>query len=110
MRLSDMIHLVPGGVAGIGTSSGTSFGPFQLHVGGGLGDVFLKQTGFPLTNATIPQQIDFALDQAAKGGWGCGVGLLGILMLGLLFVTFAAVFSLFGFVAAFSNIAYAMAR
>jgi hypothetical protein len=58
---------------------GTSFGPFQLHYKnnipglslGGLGDVFTKQTGLDARDpSTVKQQIDFALDQAAKGGWG----------------------------------------
>jgi hypothetical protein len=58
---------------------GTSFGPFQLHYKnnipglslGGLGDVFTKQTGLNARDpSTTRQQIDFALDQAAKGGWG----------------------------------------
>lgn len=59
---------------------GSSFGPFQLHYGnvagggnkvGGLGDVFTKTTGLNARDpSTIPQQIDFSLDQAAKGGWG----------------------------------------
>ena len=60
--------------------NGSSFGPFQLHYGnvaaggnrvGGLGDVFTKTTGLNARDpSTIPQQIDFSLDQAAKGGWG----------------------------------------
>lgn len=59
---------------------GSSFGPFQLHYGGiagggmatsGLGDVFTRQTGLDARDpSTVHQQIDFALDQAASGGWG----------------------------------------
>lgn len=57
---------------------GTSFGPFQLHYknnipglsNGGLGDEFTKSTGLDARNPdTIKQQIDFALDQALRGGW-----------------------------------------
>lgn len=59
---------------------GSSFGPFQLHYGGvasggnavsGLGDQFTAQTGLHANDpSTIPAQIDFALDNAAKNGWG----------------------------------------
>ncbi len=59
---------------------GSSFGPFQLHYGGvarggnavgGLGDEFTKATGLDARDpATWRQQVDFSLDQAAKGGWG----------------------------------------
>jgi uncharacterized membrane protein YgcG len=57
----------------------SSFGPFQLHIGGlvsgpdsvaGLGDAFQKLTGEKASNpATWADQIDFALDNAAKNGW-----------------------------------------
>lgn len=48
----------------------TSYGPFQLLVGGGLGDKFIEQTGLdPRDESTVFKQVDFALDQAAKGGW-----------------------------------------
>lgn len=59
---------------------GSSFGPFQLHYGGvasggmavsGLGDEFTKATGLDARDpSTVKAQVDFALDQAAKGGWG----------------------------------------
>lgn len=59
---------------------GSSFGPFQLHYGnvaaggnrvGGLGDTFTKQTGFDARDpSTWQAQVDFSLDQAARGGWG----------------------------------------
>lgn len=59
---------------------GSSFGPFQLHYGGvasganavgGLGDEFTKVTGLHARDpSTWKQQVDFSLDQAAKGGWG----------------------------------------
>lgn len=49
---------------------GTSFGPFQLHYGGGLGDIFTKQTGLHASDPnTQKQQIDFALDWAKTHGW-----------------------------------------
>lgn len=48
----------------------TSYGPFQLLVGGGLGDKFQEIYGVsPEDRSTWRQQIDFALDQAAQGGW-----------------------------------------
>ncbi len=60
MRISDMIYLVLGGVAGIGTSTAGRVSVLQLHVGGGLGDIFLKQ---PSTNqCDHPAAIDFTLD------------------------------------------------
>ncbi len=59
---------------------GSSFGPFQLHYGGiagggnavgGLGDEFTKVTGLHARDpSTWKAQVDFSLDQAAKGGWG----------------------------------------
>lgn len=48
----------------------TSYGPFQLLVGGGLGDKFQKTYGkSPADPSTVYNQIDFALDEAAQGGW-----------------------------------------
>jgi hypothetical protein len=48
----------------------TSYGPYQLLVGGGLGDKFQKVYGkSPSDPSTLNQQIDFALDEAAQGGW-----------------------------------------
>lgn len=68
------------GRGGYSGDQGSSFGPFQLHYGGvapggnrvaGLGDEFTKATGLDARNPeTWKQQVDFALDQAAKGGWG----------------------------------------
>ncbi len=58
---------------------GTSFGPFQLHYknnipglsNAGLGDEFTKATGLHARDPnTVKQQVDFALDQALRGGWG----------------------------------------
>ena len=50
---------------------GTSHGAFQLHTGGGLGDAFRKETGLdPADPANEKATIDFALKNAAKGGWG----------------------------------------
>lgn len=49
----------------------TSYGPYQLLVGGGLGDAFKAKYGLdPRDPSTAKQQIDFALDEASKGGWG----------------------------------------
>jgi hypothetical protein len=60
--------------------NGSSFGPFQLHYGGvapggnrvaGMGDDFTRATGLDARDqSTWRQQVDFALDNAAKGGWG----------------------------------------
>jgi hypothetical protein len=50
---------------------GTSFGPFQLHYGGGQGDIFTKKTGLNARDpSTWKAQVDFSLDQAKAGGWG----------------------------------------
>lgn len=66
-----------------GGDGNSSFGPFQLHYGGinpqmphgGLGDEFTKKTGLDARNSsTWKQQIDFALDQVRKGGWGPWMG------------------------------------
>lgn len=58
---------------------GSSFGPTMLHYGGmapggnrvaGLGDEFTKVTGLDARDpSTWREQIDFSLDQVAKGGW-----------------------------------------
>ena len=48
-----------------------SYGPFQLYMGGGLGNRFQATTGKHPSDATSWKQgVDFALDEAAKGGWG----------------------------------------
>lgn len=48
----------------------TSYGPYQLLVGGGLGDKFIRETGLdPRDPATERAQIDFALKEAKAGGW-----------------------------------------
>ncbi|MFA5058639.1 MAG: peptidoglycan-binding protein, partial [Opitutaceae bacterium] len=54
----------------------TSYGPFQLKVGnGGLGDVFSQTTGLDPSNPlTAYAQVDFALDHAARNGWGSWYG------------------------------------
>src|SRR5579864_5765859 len=50
--------------------NGTSFGAFQLHTGGGLGDKFKKETGLdPADPKNEKATIDFALKEASKGGW-----------------------------------------
>jgi hypothetical protein len=63
---------------------GTSFGDYQLHYGGraggalassGMGDDFTKSTGLDASNPTTwKSQIDYALDHAAKSGWGAWYG------------------------------------
>lgn len=51
-----------------------SWGPFQLYRGGGLGNEWEKTYGKDLRSAndatSIQQQIDFAMQNAAKSGWG----------------------------------------
>lgn len=52
-----------------------SFGPFQLYKGGGLGNEFMARTGLdPAHAANGPAGVDFALDHAAKNGWGAWYG------------------------------------
>lgn len=68
------------GRSGYAGDQNSSFGPFQLHYGGvapggnrvpGLGDEFTRTTGLDARDpGTWKQQVDFSLDQAAKGGWG----------------------------------------
>lgn len=48
----------------------TSYGPFQLRIGGGLGDAALKAGVDPRDPNQWKKGVDFALDQAAQGGWG----------------------------------------
>lgn len=61
-----------------------SYGPFQLFMKGGLGNKFMKQTGKdPRDPDTWRDQVDFALDEAAKGGWGPWHGWKGLPRAGL---------------------------
>lgn len=47
-----------------------SYGPFQLYMGGGLGNRFQKATGLhPSDPAAGKAAIDFALDEVARDGW-----------------------------------------
>lgn len=50
-----------------------SFGPFQLFIGGGLGNDYERLTGRKLVNDNteegITKQVQFALDMAVKKGW-----------------------------------------
>lgn len=56
-----------------------SFGDFQLFMGGGLGNKFQNQTGHdPRDQSTWKAQIDFALDEARKSGWGAWHGWKGL--------------------------------
>ena len=49
----------------------TSYGAFQLHTGGGLGDEFRKATGLdPADPKNEKATIDYALKKASQGGWG----------------------------------------
>lgn len=48
-----------------------SYGPFQLYMGGGMGNQFQRATGLhPSDPNAAKAGIDFALDQAKAGGWG----------------------------------------
>lgn len=50
---------------------GTSFGAFQLHVGGGLGDVFQRETGLdPRDPKNERAMIDWTLRNVRRYGWG----------------------------------------
>lgn len=52
-----------------------SYGPFQLYMGGGLGNNFLEQTGLdPRDPTTWQKQVDFALGHAKNNGWGSWYG------------------------------------
>jgi hypothetical protein len=52
-----------------------SYGPFQLYMEGGLGNEMEKATGLsPSDPRNWQPSVDFALDQAAKGGWGPWAG------------------------------------
>lgn len=71
---------------------GTSFGPFQLHYknnipglsNSGLGDEFTKRTGKHASDpSTWQHQVDFALDEAKKSGWGAWHGWKGLPSAGL---------------------------
>lgn len=49
----------------------TSFGAFQLHVGGGLGDEYYKQTGrHPSDPANEDDMIEWTAKNLARTGWG----------------------------------------
>ncbi|MET0651206.1 MAG: hypothetical protein ABWY63_01725, partial [Hyphomicrobiaceae bacterium] len=47
-----------------------SYGPFQLYMGGGLGNRALEAGIDPRNPAQWREAIDFALEEAAKKGWG----------------------------------------
>ncbi|GJD63750.1 hypothetical protein [Methylobacterium frigidaeris] len=59
-----------------GGDNGMSFGPYQLYYGGGLGNEFSKKhPGLHASDkSTYKQQVDFALEHAAKNGWGSWYG------------------------------------
>lgn len=61
-----------------------SWGPFQLFMGGGLGNKFQKDTGMnPRDPSTWKAQVDFSLDEASKSGWGAWHGWKGLPRAGL---------------------------
>ncbi|WP_416065420.1 phage tail length tape measure family protein [Rhizobium sp. ZK1] len=52
-----------------------SFGPFQLYKGGGLGNLFMRQTGLdPALAANGPAATDWSLRYASQNGWGSWYG------------------------------------
>ena len=51
-----------------------SWGPFQLHTGGGLGDEFQMKVGDPRDPKTWKENIEFALNKVVEGGWGPWMG------------------------------------
>ncbi|MBX3583552.1 MAG: hypothetical protein KF810_16830 [Rhizobiaceae bacterium] len=52
-----------------------SYGPFQLYMGGGLGNEFQQATGMhPGDRNAWQKAIDFALDKAKENGWGAWYG------------------------------------
>ena len=56
---------------GAGGDGGTSDGPYQLHVGGGLGDEYQRKFGRSIHDKRYwRDQVDFALGKAREGGWG----------------------------------------
>lgn len=48
----------------------TSYGPFQLRIGGGLGDIALSKGIDPRKEEFWRQGVDLALSTAGKQGWG----------------------------------------
>lgn len=59
--------------SGLGSRGGfeDSWGPYQLYMGGGLGNEMQAQTGLdPRDQNNWKAGIDFALDKAKSGGWG----------------------------------------
>ena len=52
----------------------SSYGPFQLYTGGGLGNEYEEKYGVDLRDDNTPEgiqrQIDFALNKAVEKGWG----------------------------------------
>jgi hypothetical protein len=52
-----------------------SYGPFQLYMGGGLGNEMQAKTGIdPSDPANWQQGVDYALGHASKNGWGAWYG------------------------------------
>ena len=79
LRGSTPTHMTPG-------DKGTSFGPFQLHYKsrvpgltlGGLGDAYTRETGHHASDAQHwKEQIDFAMKNARRSGWGAWHGRIG---------------------------------
>jgi hypothetical protein len=62
------------GAEGLGNyvgDNGTSFGAPQLHIGGGLGDTFQRETGLnPADQANEAAMIDWSMRNLSKTGWG----------------------------------------
>ncbi len=54
-------------------TGGVSVGPFQLYMGGGLGNVFKRKYGAPCAG-NWRQQVVFSLDYASRNGWSAWHG------------------------------------
>lgn len=52
----------------------TSYGPFQLRIGGGIGDAALRNGIDPRKESDWQKGVDFALNHAAQNGWGSWYG------------------------------------
>ncbi len=61
-------------------TGGVSVGPFQLYMGGGLGNVFKRKYGRAPCAGNWREQVAFSLDYASRNGWSAwhGAGRVGI--------------------------------
>ncbi len=64
------VHFLNGKIVKSGGVQETSYGPFQLKIGGGLGDKALAAGIDPRKESDWQKGVDFALNHAAVHGWG----------------------------------------